>query len=152
MFEVASGDQEDIDIWMRAMDGDTTEEEWREFFRRKRFVTGCDFPLTLFYKELMVAFPEAKVVLSTRDPKTWHHSVFNSIWRFDQLMEGWSYAALVRMLDGRKNAGRPFFWKIRSKVPQGCSLNFHEAIERGPLAAEQFFLDWQKEVVGATIK
>ena len=109
MFEVASGDQEDIDIWLRAVDGDTTAEEWREFFRRKRFVTGCDFPLSLFYKELMAAFPEAKVVLSTRDPKTWHRSVYNSIWRFNQLMEGWSYNALIRALDGRKNAGRNFF-------------------------------------------
>ena len=116
MIEVMSGDQEDLDIWMRAVDGDTTEEEWREFFRRKKFVTGLDFPLSLFYKELMAAFPEAKVVLSTRDPKTWFTSVNNSIWRFHQLLEDWSYDVLVRAVDGRKNAGKTFFRKIFSKV------------------------------------
>ena len=149
MIEAMSGDQEDLDIWMRAVDGDTTEEEWKDFFTRKAFVTGVDFPLCLFYKELMAAFPEAKVVLSTRDPKTWYHSVYNTIWRFNQLMEEWSYNALIRTLDGRKNAGKTFFRKIQSKVPEGCSLNFQQAIEQGPLAAEQFFLEWQKEV-GAT--
>ena len=119
---------------MRAVDGDTAEEEWREFFGRKKFVTGCDFPLSLFYKELMAAFPEAKVVLSTRDLKTWHHSVYNSIWRFHQLLEGWSYDALVRTLDGRKNAGKAFVRKLNSKVPEGCSLSFQQAIEGGPVS------------------
>ena len=116
MIEVMSGDQEDLDIWMRAVDGDTTEEEWREFFRRKKFVTGLDFPLSLFYKELMAAFPEAKVVLSTRDPRTWYTSVHNSIWSFHQLLEDWSFNVLVRAVDGRKNAGKTFFRKIFSKV------------------------------------
>ena len=116
MIEAMSGDQEDLDIWMRAVDEDTAEEEWREFFRRKRFVTGCDFPLSLFYKELMAAFPEAKVVLSTRDPRTWHGSVYNSIWRFDQLLARWSFNLLTKMVDGRRHFGRDFFNKIHEKV------------------------------------
>ena len=123
MIEAMSGEEEDLDIWMRAVDGDTIEEEWKDFFTRKEFVTGVDFPLCLFYKELMAAFPEAKVVLSTRDPRTWHGSVYNSIWRFDQLLAGWSFNLLMKMVDGRRHSGRVFFNKIHDKVKysmKGC--------------------------------
>lgn len=56
-------------------------QDWREFFIKKNYVTGVDFPFSMFYKEILAAFPEAKVVLSVRDPATWHTSVYNSIYQ-----------------------------------------------------------------------
>eukprot|EP00091_Calanus_sinicus_P016739 TRINITY_DN3626_c0_g1_i3.p1 TRINITY_DN3626_c0_g1~~TRINITY_DN3626_c0_g1_i3.p1 ORF type:complete len:130 (-),score=22.40 TRINITY_DN3626_c0_g1_i3:74-463(-) len=35
---------------------------------------------------------------------------------------------------------------IGSTIPDGCDVGFHEAIERGPEAAEKFFKDWEAEV------
>ena len=33
----------------------------------------------IFFREIMEAFPNAKVLLTTRDPETWYESVKNSI-------------------------------------------------------------------------
>ena len=34
-----------------------------------------DYPVSNFYQDIMAAFPEAKVLLSLRDPVKWYHSV-----------------------------------------------------------------------------
>lgn len=44
------------------------------------FKSAVDFPASLAYRELMAANPEAKVVLSVRDPKSWSASVRDTIW------------------------------------------------------------------------
>ena len=42
---------------------------------------------TFSNRELMEAFPEAKVVLSVRNPQTWYKSVHESIFKFHVLRE-----------------------------------------------------------------
>jgi len=44
------------------------------------FKSAVDFPASLAYRELMAANPEAKVVLSVRDAKSWSASVRDTIW------------------------------------------------------------------------
>lgn len=44
-----------------------------------------DWPACTFYAELMAAFPEAKVLLSTRDPQRWYDSCRETIYRPDTL-------------------------------------------------------------------
>lgn len=39
----------------------------------------CDFPSCHFWRELMVQFPEAKVVLTVRDPESWYKSMSETI-------------------------------------------------------------------------
>jgi len=147
MTDVLQGDQEDIDVWVDAMDGKMTPTKWHQYFKRKNYATGVDFPLARFYKELMVAFPSAKVVMSTRDPATWHGSVYSSIYQLTRLMtDHWSYGRLIQTLDGRKNCGKHFFQKIDSKVAPGCDVALYDAIRGGPEMSEKFFLDWETEV------
>lgn len=146
MTDVMDGDQEDLDVWMDAIDGKMTSTKWQQYFNNKNYSTGVDFPFSMFYKELMIAFPDAKVVLSTRDPSTWHTSVYNSIFKLTELMNRWSYNLIFKTLDGRKNVGWDFFQKLDSKVHEGCDVGFHDAIKGGPQVAEKFFLDWEKEV------
>ena len=38
-----------------------------------------DYPATLFNAELIAAYPDAKVILTNRDPDKWHDSMMNSI-------------------------------------------------------------------------
>ena len=38
-----------------------SKEEFREFFSSGNYACGVDFPFSGHYKELMVAYPEAKV-------------------------------------------------------------------------------------------
>lgn len=46
--------------------------------------SAVDFPWALYYKEIMEHYPEAKVVLTVRDPEKWHESVKETIYRVSE--------------------------------------------------------------------
>jgi hypothetical protein len=51
--------------------------DWAELLRGYR--SGVDWPLCSYYKELSELFPEAKVILSVREPYGWFKSLHNTI-------------------------------------------------------------------------
>ncbi len=61
--------------WERALDG---EASWKEIF--DGFHSSVDWPGGFFYDELAQAYPQAKVVLSVRDPERWQVSFRETIW------------------------------------------------------------------------
>jgi hypothetical protein len=61
--------------WERAIDG---EYDWPEIFGGSE--STSDWPGGFFYAELAEAYPEAKVVLSVRDPERWEASFRETIW------------------------------------------------------------------------
>ena len=68
-------DLERVGQWERALDG---EGPWEEIF--SGFESTVDWPGGFFYAELVAAYPEAKVVLSVRDPERWEASFRETIW------------------------------------------------------------------------
>jgi hypothetical protein len=62
-------------LWDRAMDG---QASWDEIF--DGFQSTVDWPGGHFYKELMAAYPNAKVLLSVRDPEEWERSMRETVW------------------------------------------------------------------------
>jgi hypothetical protein len=110
-------------------------------------VAGVDFPFSLFWADIHAAYPDAKVVLSTRDPATWYTSVFNSIWQFGlAISSSWTLPLLMRMMDRRKGGAGVLEEKLDTVVPDGCQVSFGGAIEGGPEVAEKFFIDWEEAV------
>lgn len=63
--------------WSRVTAGEAVD--WEEVF--KGFVSTVDWPACNFYAELAEAYPEAKVLLSLRDPEKWWDSVHNTIYQ-----------------------------------------------------------------------
>jgi hypothetical protein len=61
--------------WQRALDG---EARWEEIFAG--FQATVDWPGGYFYRELVDAYPDAKVLLSVRDPQRWEPSFRETIW------------------------------------------------------------------------
>jgi len=57
-----------VEIWDAALSG-ATDTDWPQLF--SGYEATVDFPACIFYRELMVAFPEAVVVLSVRDAERW---------------------------------------------------------------------------------
>ena len=53
--------------------------DWNAVFAGYR--AAVDWPACAFYKELMHVYPEAKVLLTVRDPEKWYESVYNTIYR-----------------------------------------------------------------------
>ncbi len=68
-------DLDQVELWSRALDG---EAPWDEVFDGQR--STVDWPGGYFYRELMDAYPEAKVLLSVRDPEAWERSFRDTIW------------------------------------------------------------------------
>jgi hypothetical protein len=67
---------QDIDVWQAADEGKPVD--WRALFAG--FGSAVDWPASFFYKQLMEVFPEAKVLLSVRDPEAWYESILNTIY------------------------------------------------------------------------
>lgn len=58
------------DYWEAAADGKPVD--WEEIFAGYR--SSVDWPGATFYKQLADAYPEAKVILTVRDPDSWFKS------------------------------------------------------------------------------
>ncbi|KEY72318.1 hypothetical protein S7711_01001 [Stachybotrys chartarum IBT 7711] len=57
-----------------------TREDWDQLLGNAQAV--CDWPSCAFAKELIEAYPEAKVVLTNRDVHSWHASTMKTVyWR-----------------------------------------------------------------------
>lgn len=65
----------DEDVWARAAAGTLTD--WDELYGG--FAATCDFPHCVFYEELAAFYPDAKVVLTVRDPEAWYKSATSTI-------------------------------------------------------------------------
>ena len=94
--------------WREALEG---RGEWDEIFGA--YAATVDWPGAFFYRELMEAYPEAKVLLSVRPGEAWEQSMASTIWGVfygDMLMcdlstawgrvdAGWaSYIALMKQM------------------------------------------------------
>jgi sulfotransferase family protein len=63
-------------IWKDLADG--IEPDWHQLF--EGYQASVDWPSCNFWRQQMVAFPEAKVILTRRDPEKWYTSIMNTIW------------------------------------------------------------------------
>jgi hypothetical protein len=63
--------------WLAAARGEAVD--WRALLGR--YGAAVDWPASAFYPALMDAFPEAKVLLTLRDPGRWYESVMNTIFQ-----------------------------------------------------------------------
>jgi len=68
-------DLDQVELWWRSLDG---EDAWREAL--EGFTCTVDWPGGYFYRELGEAYPDAKVLLSVRDPEPWERSFRETIW------------------------------------------------------------------------
>jgi Sulfotransferase domain len=69
------GDLTEVAKWRRAYDG---SPDWEGVLGG--FESTVDWPGGFFYRELLEAYPDAKVVLSTRDPEAWEKSMRDTVW------------------------------------------------------------------------
>jgi len=113
----------------------------------------CDWPAICFAKELIEAYPEAKVILTTRNVDTWHASVMKTgYWRakdpelriasYFDWGAGLYYPMLTKFFetffkDDFPNKGKEVFAEhykeVRSLVPKNNLLEFNVAEGWGPL-------------------
>lgn len=69
-----------VDVWRDLAKG--IEPDWQKLF--EGYQASVDWPSCNFWREQLRAFPDAKVLLSRRDPEKWYASVMNTIWPASQ--------------------------------------------------------------------
>ena len=80
------------------------EVDWDDVF--EGFQASVDFPSSTYYNELLAHFPDAKVVLTVRDPDKWYQSASQTIYKFHQAFPKWSRKIIpevkrnLEMVDG----------------------------------------------------
>lgn len=67
--------------------GETGTADWDNLFIKYRSVV--DFPASCAWKDLYTEYPDAKVVLTVRDPDSWWHSVANVIYPTRTMFPAW---------------------------------------------------------------
>ena len=71
--------------WLRY--ATTGETGWDELFAR--FGSGVDFPVSCAWGELAAHYPDAKVVLTVRDPGAWWTSTATTIYPTRTMFPRW---------------------------------------------------------------
>jgi hypothetical protein len=74
-----------VRFWNDVMDGRPID--WSRHFRKYR--AAIDFPVCSHYSELMDAFPDAKIILTVRDPDHWYESTLDTIYKVSFLIPRW---------------------------------------------------------------
>jgi hypothetical protein len=85
------GHPEHADLWQAAWRGEPVD--WEDFLGDYR--AAVDWPACTFYEELMERYPDAKVLLSVRDPERWYESVRNTIYELSSLSSGLRFSRVV---------------------------------------------------------
>jgi hypothetical protein len=67
---------EHVELWRAAAQG--KQVDWERIFGGYR--ATVDWPACTFYGELMEEYPDAKVILTVRDPQRWYESAYNTIY------------------------------------------------------------------------
>jgi hypothetical protein len=56
--------------------------DWENLFRG--YQSATDWPAAAYYQDLMVVYPEAKIILTVRDPVGWHKSILNTVYQLSR--------------------------------------------------------------------
>ena len=81
-------------FWLRAKAG---RGDFRGGLRGYR--SAIDWPACEFYRELLEAYPDAKVILTVRDAESWYRSVRETLWTIARAYPWWFPPAIGRMQD-----------------------------------------------------
>ena len=79
MTEVFNND--DQRFWSRV--ADKKKVDFNEVFKHNNFnyTASCDFPSAVYWREQLAQFPDAKVILTVRDPEKWYQSCCDTIFK-----------------------------------------------------------------------
>lgn len=148
MIEVAADRERQSALWNRVAGGE--ERDWDAVFAG--FRATVDWPGCHYFAELAEAFPQARVILSVRDPESWHASMVETIlrvpvpepvaYRAGQAMDPrWFIAEIVNRQTFGMNLDKANLIaaferhnaRVRATVPAERLLEFEAAQGWGPL-------------------
>ncbi|MEO1029694.1 MAG: sulfotransferase family protein [Pseudomonadota bacterium] len=86
--------------WLAIAQGERVD--WDEVF--EGFEASVDFPSSTYYTELLEKYPEAKVILTVRDPDKWYVSASNTIYAIGKAIPGWARKVFPPIRDNKTSS------------------------------------------------
>jgi hypothetical protein len=80
-------------VWSAAARGEPVD--WDTLF--EGYQSAVDWPACAFYKQLLRHYPDAKVILTVRDPERWYESARQTIYYARRAFPSWTTRFLPRM-------------------------------------------------------
>jgi len=140
-----------IKLWYDISRGE--HPNWNRLF--SGFNSAVDFPVSLFYKQLINQFPDAKFILTLREFDKWYISTVNTIYKVPNILPDWFKMVVypIRMFiamqvnliwvglfknkfSDRESAKLVYYEHIRSvkkTIPADKLLIYHVKEDWGPL-------------------
>jgi len=69
-----------LKYWAGIME--TGQADWETLF--KGYQSAADWPVAAYYRDLMAVYPDAKIILTVRDPDSWHTSIMNTLYQLSR--------------------------------------------------------------------
>ena len=110
-------------MWLALANGDASD--WRPML--KGYASTVDWPTTYFWKQLAAANPDAKIILTLRDPEAWYRSAAATI--FARMLEFESLRADPDAVDEARRRHMEMVNTIVVEKTFGGSLEKHHAIQ-----------------------
>jgi Sulfotransferase domain len=147
MFEIATH-PEQVDRWLPLVNGPV---DWEAVFEGYR--SSQDWPSSHFWRDLVAAYPQAKVVLTVRDPLTWYPSLRELMLRGPGTATGTAEApmatanqAIGRLAPVLSMIGQAYFgpdWRFGADLAEDVALaayHRHEAAVRAGVPADRLLV------------
>jgi hypothetical protein len=83
MFDIVNSDER-LGQWEKIV-CDGQQPDWAAAF--DGYTSAADGPCAIYYRELMAAFPEAKLILTVRDGERWYQSTHDTLYRFARMTQ-----------------------------------------------------------------
>jgi len=114
MFEVIK--RKHGDFWIRV--ADKKPYDFDEAFvcsDGTKYTATVDFPSSAFWKEQLERYPNAKVILTYRDPEKWYQSCSDTIFRLQADSPHCSFPVAVMLYSPFAHEKQEFFYKVISR-------------------------------------
>jgi len=137
MLEVFSR-PDDIEVWQRAAEGETVD--WDALFTDYR--AAVDWPAAAFWRELADAYPDAPVLLSTRDTAGWWKSASNTIFQIEArpIPDDPVFGAQLRMI--KTLLAKRFTPDVSNEAAAKAAYEQHNADVRATIPADRL-VEWR---------
>ena len=72
-------ERQSFQFWKKMEDKTASEDDIKSFFSAQNYSAVCDVPCLLYWKKIVLANPNAKVILTIRDPNEWYNSISKAL-------------------------------------------------------------------------
>jgi hypothetical protein len=93
--------------WAEIMAGG--KADWETLF--KGYQSSTDWPVAAYYRDLMKVYPDAKIILTVRDPESWYMSIMGTLYQFSRSKRYGEWTQIIPWAHRFFNAMEKVIWE-----------------------------------------